>query len=103
MLASSGFTGEISAESTKLASKTFGPVTAAEYILLGIVTPVIEGFTNDDETNDNNGVIEGYGTASASSQLSNSSEQILSILRKTLSYFGYFFRNILKIFRFNIV
>lgn len=103
LLASSGFTGGISAESTKLASKTFGPVTAAEYILLGIVTPVIEGFTNDDETNDNNGVIEGYGTVSASSQLSNSSEQILSILRKTLSYLGYFFRNILKIFRFSIV
>ncbi len=88
---------------TKLASKVFGPVTAIEYVLLGIASPIIEKFANDDEVNDNNGSIPGYGTSSTATQIANTSTHFFSSLGKMFINVGYFFRYFIRIFNFATV
>lgn len=40
----------------------YGPISPGEYFLLALVSPLLQSFANDDEVDDNNGVIDGYGT-----------------------------------------
>lgn len=40
----------------------YGPISPGEYFLLAIFSPLLQSFANDDEVDDNNGVIDGYGT-----------------------------------------
>ncbi len=40
----------------------YGPISPGEYFLLAIASPLLQSFANDDEVDDNNGVIDGYGT-----------------------------------------
>ena len=88
---------------TKFAAKVFGPVTAIEYVLLGIASPIIEKFANDDEVNDNNGSIPGYGTSSTATQIANTSTHFFSSLGKMFINVGYFFRYFIRIFNFATV
>ena len=98
-----GASDGISTGFTQLAAKIFGPVTAVEYMLLGIASPVIEKFANDDDIDDNNGSIAGYGTVTTASQVANTSSHFFSSVGKIFINTGYFFRYILRIFRFNLV
>ena len=75
-------------------------MTAVEYILLGVASPIIEKFANDDEVNDNNGFIDGYGASSAASQVANTSTHFLSYVGKIFINVGYFFRYFIRIFSF---
>jgi hypothetical protein len=98
-----GASDGISTGFTQLAAKIFGPVTAVEYMLLGIASPVIEKFANDDDVDDNNGSIAGYGTVTTASQVANTSANFFSSIGRLFINTGYFFRYILRIFRFNLV
>ncbi|MBQ6264187.1 MAG: metallophosphoesterase [Clostridia bacterium] len=100
ILANFGLSDGISAGTTKLFAKIFGPVTAVEYVLLGIASPIIERFANDDEVDDNNGSIAGYGTVSAASQVANTSVNFFSTLGRIFINVGYFFRYFIRIFSF---
>ena len=41
----------------------YGPISPGEYFLLAIASPLLQSFANDDEVDDNNGIIDGYGTS----------------------------------------
>ena len=65
-------TDSIIADITKLATSILGPVSAVEYFLLALVSPLICAFIADDDgVDDNNGAIPGYGTVNAQSRISN--------------------------------
>lgn len=40
----------------------YGPISPGEYFLLAIASPLLQSFANDDNVDDNNGTIDGYGT-----------------------------------------
>lgn len=91
-------TGGIVTELTKLGAKAFGPVTAGEYFLLAVASPILHSFANDDDgVNDNHGILEGYGAENA--QLDNIMENAKNIFEKLSLYFKFFVRYILKIFK----
>ena len=39
----------------------YGPISPGEYFLLAIASPLLQSFANDDDVDDNDGVIDGYG------------------------------------------
>ncbi len=39
----------------------YGPISPGEYFLLSIVAPLLQSFANDDNIDDNDGVLPGYG------------------------------------------
>ena len=39
----------------------YGPISPGEYFLLSIVSPLLQSFANDDNIDDNDGVLPGYG------------------------------------------
>lgn len=39
----------------------YGPISPGEYLLLALASPLLQSFANDDEVDDNNGIIDGYG------------------------------------------
>ncbi len=83
---------------TKLATKVLGPVTPVEYLLLAIVSPIIYRFAVDsDGVNDNNGVLEGYGTVNAESNTNNIFDKFVNIINTLIKYFTLIFNNLLKI------
>lgn len=47
----------------------YGPISPGEYFLLAIASPLLQSFANDDEVDDNNGVIDGYGTDNSSENI----------------------------------
>ena len=47
----------------------YGPISPGEYFLLAIASPLLQSFANDDEVDDNNGVIDGYGTDNGSENM----------------------------------
>lgn len=91
-------TDGIVTELTALGAKVFGPVTAGEYFLLAIASPILHVFANDDDgVNDNHGVIEGYGAENA--QLNNVMEKVTNIFERLSLYFSFFMHYIFRIFR----
>lgn len=46
---------------TKLACEEYGAVTSGEYFMLSVLSPLLASFACDDEIDDNNGALEGYG------------------------------------------
>lgn len=81
---------------TKTAAGIFGPVTAGEYFLLAVASPLLYGLAYDrDGIDDNNGVIEGYGTHSDNSK--NIRDNLLNKLNKIIENFRLFFGYVLKI------
>lgn len=47
----------------------YGPISPGEYFLLALASPLLQSFANDDEVDDNNGVIDGYGTDNSSENM----------------------------------
>ncbi len=91
-------TDEFVTDITKLATKVLGAVTPVEYLLLAIASPIIYSFAVDsDGVNDNNGVIEGYGTVSAKENVSNIFDRIVDFISTAIKYISMFFSIIIKI------
>lgn len=95
----------ISDELTKLGTKVFGGATSAEYFLLAIASPILYQFAFDnDEVDDNNGTLDGYGTVSVSSNISNISDKTAKIFSDIVKYMKYILTYLFKaliIFDFN--
>ncbi len=98
LLENVGFSDGLCQSVTKNITSVAGPVTVGEYVLLGIATPIIVDFTNDDDVDDNNGSIPGYGADSARSNISNISGSFLSVIMKIASFFTDFIKLFVKIF-----
>ncbi len=85
-------------EVTKLCTETFGGVTAAEYFLCAIASPIIYEFAFDsDGVNDNNGTIEGYGAENEKSFFENISDWFSNLIAKISLYLQMFFSIFAKI------
>ncbi len=82
---------------TKLGTKVFGPVTAGEYFLLAVASPILYEFAYDsDGVNDNNGEFEGYGAETP--VLPNIAAKVTNIVEKIMLYFSMFINVVSKIF-----
>ena len=76
-----------SEEIMKLAISTFGEVSAAEYALVALASPIIYAFAYDDDgVDDNDGVIEGYGTSSFITNLQSLGDKYSMIIERTIFY-----------------
>lgn len=76
-----------SEELMKLAISVFGEVSAAEYALVAIASPLLYAFAYDDDgVHDNDGVIEGYGTSTVEGNIQNVADNIDRIINKVVFY-----------------
>ena len=68
----------------------YGPISPGEYFLLAIASPLLQSFANDDEVDDNNGVIDGYGTDNSAENMkanfTMSVNEILSSIKMILKF-----------------
>ena len=68
----------------------YGPISPGEYFLLAIASPLLQSFANDYEVDDNNGVIDGYGTSNnadnVKANFTLSVNEILSTLKMILKF-----------------
>lgn len=77
----------VSEELMQLGIATFGEISAVEYALLALVSPLIYSFAYDDDgVHDNDGVIEGYGTKTVEGNLANISDKITTFVSKVVFY-----------------
>lgn len=77
----------LSEEIMKLGIATFGEVSAVEYALLALASPIIYSFAYDDDgVHDNDGVLEGYGTTTVEGNIQNVAENIEKIINKVVFY-----------------
>lgn len=84
-------------ELTQLGIKVFGSVNAAEYAILGLISPLLYKFAYDnDGVDDNNGVLPGYGTVNAQSNLSNVVAKYNDLADKLVFYISMMFKYALK-------
>lgn len=88
----------IADELTKLGMSVYGPVTPGEYFLLAVASPLLYQFANDaDGVDDNNGTIEGYGTASLKTNVDNISQNMQNIKSTVALYIHMFLKYLIKI------
>ena len=71
----------------------YGPISPGEYFLLALLSPLLQSFANDDEVDDNNGVIDGYGV---SRNAENVKENFTLSVSEFLSYMKMILKFILK-------
>ena len=64
----------------------YGPISPGEYFLLALLSPLLMSFANDDDVDDNNGVIDGYGVNNNSENVSDNFISTLNDLVKSLLY-----------------
>lgn len=94
-------TDSVCKDFTKTAAKIFGPVTAGEYFILSIASPLLYGLAYDrDGVDDNNGEIPGYGAdvSKAKAAGDNVKGFFASLLRYISISFGYFIKIFTKFF-----
>lgn len=68
----------------------YGPISPGEYFLLAIASPLLQSFANDDEVDDNNGVIDGYG-------VNNNAENVKENFTLSISEFFSYIKLIIKL------
>lgn len=79
--------GPVADSLIKFCISKFGVYTKAEIFLVGIASPILYKFAYDDDgIDDNNGVIEGYGTVNFKSNVSNIFENLSSLSEKITYY-----------------
>lgn len=79
--------GPIADSLIKFCISKFGVYTKAEIFLVGIASPVLYKFAYDnDGVDDNNGVIEGYGTVNLKSNVTNIFENLNNLSEKITFY-----------------
>ena len=75
-----------------LAAKIYGDasgISAGEYFLVALLSPLLQSFANDDGVDDNNGTIEGYG----------SNDAMANIGDNLGNFFSKFFDNVVRMFK----
>lgn len=91
-------TDSIVKDFTKYLTGVLGPVTAGEYLLVAIASPILYEFAYDsDGVNDNNGELEGYGVEAEA--LPNLAEKFSNIFEKIMLYLNMFITIASKIFK----
>lgn len=94
-------TDTVCADFAKAAAKVFGPVTAGEYFILAIASPLLYGLAYDrDGLEDNNGEVPGYGADISNAEgVSSAARDFFEKLRLYISmFFKYFTRIFTKAF-----
>ncbi len=92
-------TDSIVTDITKLATSILGPVSAVEYFLVALVSPLICAFIADDDgVEDNNGSIPGYGTVTVQSRISNVFDNIVTSVKDVAEAIMTMLGILLKIF-----
>lgn len=82
----------------KLCAEKFGVYNKAEIFLVGIASPILYKFAYDnDGVDDNNGAIEGYGTVSLKSNMTNIVENIGNLSEKLIYYIQLVFSYLVKL------
>ena len=90
-------TDSVCKDFTKAAAKTLGPVTAGEYFIVAIASPLLYGLAYDrDGLDDNNGSIPGYGADVSNAE--NISADFKAKFDKFFLYISFFLKYIMKIF-----
>ena len=70
-----------------IGSVVFGEITGAEYFVVAMLSPILYKFANDEDgVNDNNGVIEGYATATTKTLFQN----VIDNIKNFFSKLGYY-------------
>lgn len=86
-----GGSGELTQDITKLAGETFGGITAGEYFITALISPLLYEFAFDgDGVPDNDGVIAGYG-------VSENADNLLSAYRATVNKILLYIKNFIVI------
>ncbi|MEE0981399.1 MAG: hypothetical protein U0K91_06920, partial [Acutalibacteraceae bacterium] len=84
-------------ELTQLGIKLFGEVNAAEFAILGLISPLLYKFAYDnDGVDDNNGILPGYGTVNVQNNLNNVAEKYTNIVEKAVFYVSMMLKYALK-------
>ncbi len=84
---------------TKLCTAVFGGVSAIEYFLIALVSPLLYEFVLDDDgVPDNNGSIPGYGVTGNDVATANIFARISDIAKLIVTYISNMFKIIIKIF-----
>ena len=87
----------ISKELTQLGIETFGAVNAAEYVILGLISPLLYKFAFDnDGVDDNNGVLPGYGTVNTGDNINNITDKYTNLVEKITFYVSMILKYALK-------
>ncbi len=71
----------------------YGPISPGEYFLLAILSPLLQSFANDDEVDDNNGIIDGYGV---NNQAENVKNNFVSIINQIINSLEMIMEYVLK-------
>ncbi len=66
--------------------ENFGAINPAEYILASLISPLLYGFAQDDEIDDNNGSLDGYATVNSEARAENIKANISNIIEKIIFY-----------------
>lgn len=84
---------------TKLCTAVFGGVSAIEYFLVALLSPILYEFILDDDgVPDNNGSIPGYGVTGSDVAAANIFARISDIAKLIVIYIGNMFKILVKIF-----
>ena len=90
-------TESIPTDITKFCVEKFGTYSAAEYVILAIISPFIYKFVNDnDGVNDKTGTLQGYGTASVETNLANIGANVNTLADRVNVYANLMIKNLLK-------
>lgn len=91
-----GGTCSMSKDFTKLTSEIFGGVTAGQYFLVALISPLLYEFAFDgDQVPDNNGTLQGYGIEMNGSNILS---DITNTVNKMMLFIENFFIIFIKIF-----
>lgn len=87
----------LSKELTKVGIEAFGAVNAAEYAILGLISPLLYKFAYDnDGVDDNNGVLPGYGSVNATENINNIADKYTNLIEKIVFYVSMMLKYALK-------
>lgn len=87
-----GGTGEMTQDITKLAGEVFGGITAGEYFITALISPLLYEFAFDgDLVPDNNGTIAGYG-------IHTNSDNVVANISYVVNKFMLYLKNFIVIF-----
>ena len=84
---------------TKLCASVFGGVKPGEYFLVALLSPLLYEFAFDaDGVDDNNGVLEGYGTDAVLNNVNHLSLSLRHLLDRLMAYWRGFVSVIVRLF-----
>ena len=94
LVAKMGGSGEMTQDITKLTAGVFGGITAGEYFIAALISPLLYEFAFDgDGVSDNNGTIAGYGIESNKENVISAFSHVIDTLVHYIeSFFGIFMK-----------